>query len=175
MAAFTVGPRIPKGKLQATFPVAFERRQSAFDVWGDGSATRDFVYVGDVAEGIATIALQDRPFAGESFNLGSGRETSIAEIAEAVARAVGPGLRPSFLADKPVGYTRRVMSVERAAEAVGYRASTTLAAGLTRTVDWLRTTGRVAAWLEAERGIPTIPLAPRREPVGDDASTTRAA
>ena len=67
------------------------------------------------------------------------------------------------------------MSVERAAEAVGYRASTTLNDGLTRTVDWLRTTGRVAAWLEAERGIPTIPLAPRHEPVGDDASGTRAA
>ena len=140
--------------------LAVERRQSTFDVWGDGSATRDFVYVGDVAEGIATIALQDRPFAGESFNLGSGRETSIAEIAEAVARAVGPGLRPSFLADKPVGYTRRVMSVERAAEAVGYRASTTLSDGLGRTVDWLRATGRVAAWLEAERRPQSRPSIP---------------
>jgi GDP-L-fucose synthase len=155
--------------------LAVERGQATFDVWGDGSATRDFVYVGDVAEGIATIALEDRPFGGESFNLGSGRETSIAEIAEAVARAVGPGLRPSFLADKPVGYTRRVMSVERAAEAVGYQASTTLAAGLTRTVDWLRTTGRVAAWLEAEREKQTIPLAPRRDPLGEDTSGTRAA
>ena len=155
--------------------LAVERGQSTFEVWGDGSATRDFVYVGDVAEGIATIALEARPFAGESFNLGSGRETSIGEIAEAVARAAGPGLRPRFLADKPVGYTRRVMSVERAAEAVGYRAATTLADGLARTVDWLRSTGRVAAWLEDERKTPTVPLAPRRDPVGDETSSTRAA
>jgi hypothetical protein len=155
--------------------LAVERGQSTFEVWGDGSATRDFVYVGDVAEGIATIALEARPFAGESFNLGSGRETSIGEIAEAVAHAAGPGLRPRFLADKPVGYTRRVMSVERAAEKVGYRAATTLADGLARTVDWLRSTGRVVAWLEDERKTPTVPLAPRRDPVGDETSSTRAA
>jgi hypothetical protein len=43
------------------------------------------------------------------------------------------------------------MSVERAAEAVGYRAATTLADGLARTVDWLRSTGRVAAWLDEAR------------------------
>jgi GDP-L-fucose synthase len=138
--------------------LAAETGQSGFDVWGDGSATRDFVYVGDVAEGIATIALDRRPFAGAAFNLGSGRETSIREIAEAVARAAGPGLRPRFLADKPVGYTRRVMSVDQAAEAVGYRAATTLADGLARTVDWLRSTGRVAAWLdEGQRGV-TLPI-----------------
>lgn len=139
--------------------LAAERRQPTFDVWGDGSATRDFVYVGDVAEGIATIALDPRPFAGRSFNLGSGRETSIGEIAEAVARAAGGGVRPRYLADKPVGYTRRVMSVEQAAGMVGYRPSTTLAEGLARTVDWLRSTGHVAAWLEEERrthGFPSI-------------------
>ena len=67
------------------------------------------------------------------------------------------------------------MSVERAAEAVGYRAATTLADGLARTVDWLRSTGRVAAWLEDERKMPTVPLVPRRDPVGDETSGTRAA
>lgn len=132
--------------------------RATFDVWGDGSATRDFVYVGDVAEGIAAITLEPRPFAGEAFNLGSGRETSIREIAEAVARAAGAKVRPRFLADKPVGYTRRVMSVERAAAAVGYRAATTLEEGLARTVAWLRSTGRVAAWLEESMPAAVIPL-----------------
>jgi len=138
--------------------LAAERGQPTFEVWGDGSATRDFVYVGDVAEGIATIALEERPFCGVAFNLGSGRETSIREIAEAVAAAVGRGLRPRFLADKPVGYTRRVMSVGRAAEAIGYRADTSLDEGLQRTVEWLRSTGRVAAWLVEESRSATVPL-----------------
>lgn len=134
----------------------------SFEVWGDGGATRDFVYVGDVAEGIATIALDPRPFSGEAFNLGSGRETSIREIAEAVAKAVSPGPRPRFLTDRPVGYSRRVMAVYRAAEAIGYRAATPLDEGLARTVAWLRSTGQIAAWIAAERGEPTLPLAPSR-------------
>lgn len=133
--------------------VAAATGMPAFEVWGDGSATRDFVYVGDAAEGIATVALEPRPFAGEAFNLGSGRETSIREIAEAVAAAAGGGVRPRFLADKPVGYTRRVMSVDRAAAAIDYRPATSLAEGLARTVAWLRSTGRVAAWIETERSL----------------------
>lgn len=155
--------------------IAVERGQTTFDVWGDGSATRDFVYVGDVAEGIATIALEDRPFAGAAFNLGSGRETSIGDIAAAVARAAGPGIRPRFLADKPVGYTRRVMSVEQASEAIGYRAATPLAAGLAHTVDWLRSTGRVAAWLDEEAGEEMIQWAPHRIPRSEKSVHTRAA
>lgn len=129
--------------------VAAATGRRTFDVWGDGSATRDFVYVGDVADGIAAITLDPRSFGGGSFNLGSGRETSIREIAEAVAVTCGPGIEPRFLAEQPVGYVRRVMSVERAASAIGYAASTGLAEGLARTVAWLRSTGRVAAWIDA--------------------------
>ena len=128
--------------------VAAERGDPGFDVWGDGSATRDFVYVTDVAEGIADVALAERRFDGESFNLGSGRETSIREIAEVVARAAGPGLVPRFQADKPVGYNRRVMSVEKAAAAFGYRPRTSLEQGIRQTIDWLRSDAdRVARWL----------------------------
>ena len=128
--------------------VAAARGDEGFDVWGDGTATRDFVYVGDVAEGIATVALAERRFAGESYNLGSGRETSIREIAETVARAAGSGLVPHFQADKPVGYKRRVMSVAAAAEAFGYEARTGLEQGMRQTVDWLRADGdRIARWV----------------------------
>ena len=147
----------------------------SFDVWGDGSATRDFVYVGDVAEGIATIALDPRPFAGEAFNLGSGRETSIREIAEAVASAAGPGLQPRFLADKLNLWSGRETSIREIAEAVGYKAATPLVEGLAQTVAWLRSTGRVAAWIAEERGGATIPLAPHRDPLPENAAGTRAA
>ena len=150
--------------------LAAETGSPSFEVWGDGSATRDFVYVGDVAEGIASIVLAERPFAGMAFNLGSGRETSIREIAEAVAVACGPGVRPRFLADKPVGYQRRVMSVERAREAVGYRATTSLAEGLATTVAWLRESGRVASWVEEARRSATIPLVPADPRPGSQAA-----
>jgi GDP-L-fucose synthase len=128
--------------------VAAERGDRRFEVWGDGSATRDFVYVTDVAEGIADIALSERRFGGESFNLGSGRETSIREIANVIATAVGRGVSPGFQPDKPVGYTRRVMSITTAAESFGYTSPTSLSRGIEQTVEWLRSDGdRIARWL----------------------------
>jgi GDP-L-fucose synthase len=127
--------------------VAAERGESGFDVWGDGTATRDFVYVTDVAEGITDVALSGQKFDGEAYNLGSGRETSIREIAEVVAHAADPALVPRFQVDKPVGYKRRVMSIEHAASAFGYQSRTTLEQGIRQTVEWLRADGdRVARW-----------------------------
>lgn len=127
--------------------VAAERGMATFDVWGDGTATRDFVYVTDVAEAIAHVASCDTAFDGEVFNLGSGRETSIREIAETVARAVGKGVVPEFQPDRPVGYRRRVMAVDRATRAFGYRPRTGLEQGIQQTVAWLRGDGdRVARW-----------------------------
>ena len=150
----------------------------SFDVWGDGSATRDFVYVTDVAEGIASIAVSDDRFDGEIYNLGSGRETPIAEIAGVIARECGPNLRPEFLADKPVGYTRRVMSIEKAAAAIGYRAATGLEEGIRTTVRWLSHNGFVDAWLaEAPAGRKSRRPRPSKvvAPVGDHFSRSRAA
>jgi GDP-L-fucose synthase len=127
--------------------VARASGETSFDVWGDGSATRDFVYVTDVAEGIASIAVAESRFHGEIFNLGSGRETPIGEIAGVIARECGPNLRPEFLADKPVGYTRRVMSIDKAADAISYHATTGLEEGIRTTVRWLAHNGFVDAWM----------------------------
>lgn len=128
--------------------VAAERGDECFEVWGDGSATRDFVYVTDVAEGITDIALSGRRFDGESYNLGSGHETSIREIAEVVARAAGSGIEPRFQADKPVGYQRRVMSIARANDVFGYQSRTSLEQGIQETVEWLRADrDRIARWV----------------------------
>jgi GDP-L-fucose synthase len=128
--------------------VAAERRDEAFDVWGDGTATRDFVYVTDVADGIANIALSEKRFAGESYNLASGRETTIREIAEGIAHAVDPGIAPRFQVEKPVGYRRRVMSIENAAAAFGYRSPTSLAQGIRDTISWLREDReQIARWV----------------------------
>jgi GDP-L-fucose synthase len=131
--------------------LAAELGEDSFEVWGDGSATRDFVYVTDVAEGIATVVTAPEAFAGATFNLGSGRETSIREIATIVAAGAGAGIRPRFRADKPVGYTRRVMSVEYAAERLDYVAATGLVEGIRQTISWLRASGHVATWAAAAR------------------------
>lgn len=150
----------------------------SFDVWGDGSATRDFVYVTDVAEGIASLVVSDGRFDGEIYNLGSGRETPIAEIAGVIARECGPNLRPEFLADKPVGYTRRVMSIEKASAAIDYRAATGLEEGIRTTVRWLSHNGFVDAWLaEAPAGRKARRPRPSKVavPVGDRFSRSRAA
>ena len=68
------------------------------------------------------------------------------------AEAVGVGVHPRFLTNKPVGYARRVMSVDRAAERLDYVAATGLAEGIRKTIDWLRAAGYVAAWSAAARG-----------------------
>jgi len=129
--------------------LAAELGQETFEVWGDGSATRDFVYVTDVARGIAAVVAEPGRFEGATFNLGSGRETSIREIASVVAAAAGRGVRPHFRADKPVGYARRVMSVAQAADLLDYAAATEPVDGIRRTIDWLRAKGLIARWAAA--------------------------
>ena len=125
--------------------------QPRFEVWGSGAATRDFIYVADVAEAIAAIVLSDRTFGGETFNLGSGVETSVREMAELIAKAVGGDIRPWFNPAGPVGYTQRVMSIESAREAFGYSPTTSLDDGLSRTLAWIRAEGLDRDWIVAER------------------------
>lgn len=131
--------------------LAYESGAKTFSVWGDGAATRDFIYVHDAASAIAKLALSAEQHHGATFNLGSGIETSIREIAHAVAAAVSEKMTPTFDAAKPVGYNRRVMSIDSARAAIGYRPATSLAAGLRTTVDWLYQQGLVEAWLRSDR------------------------
>lgn len=125
--------------------------EPSFEVWGNGAATRDFVYVTDVAEAIAAIVTSERTFAGDIFNLGSGVETSVREMAELIATAVGGGVRPWFNPAGPVGYTQRVMSIESAREVFGYSPSTAPSDGLSHTLAWIRAEGLDRDWIMAER------------------------
>lgn len=122
-----------------------------FEVWGSGAATRDFIYVTDVAEAIAAIVLSAHTFSGDIFNLGSGVETSVREMAERIAKAVGGDIRPWFNPAGPVGYTKRVMSIESAREAFGYSPTTALRDGLSHTLAWIRAEGLDRDWIMAER------------------------
>lgn len=105
-------------------------------LWGDGSPTREFLYVEDAAAGIlAAAARYDGP---DPVNLGSGREIGIKDLAELVAREVGYTGRIVWDTTKPNGQPRRCLDVTRARELFGFEAQTTFEDGLRRTIAWYR-------------------------------------
>lgn len=110
---------------------------NSIEMWGDGSATRDFLYVEDAAEGIIkAMELYNSP---EPVNLGTGRETSIQEVAGLIWERcrlgdsfTGPF---QFEREKPNGQRRRVLDVTRARQ-FEWQAKTTLEEGLRKTIEW---------------------------------------
>ena len=105
-------------------------------LWGDGSPTREFLYVDDAAEGIAAAA--EAYDGGEPVNLGSGEEIPIRDLARLVAGATGYEGAIRWDASKPNGQPRRRLDVSRAERLFGWRATTQLADGLEKTVAWYR-------------------------------------
>ena len=103
-------------------------------VWGDGSATREFLYVDDAAEGILLAA--ERYNGSEPVNLGSSFEISIRELVELVKKATGYTGRISWDASKPNGQPRRKLDTSRAQKEFGFRSKTTFEEGLAKTVEW---------------------------------------
>jgi GDP-L-fucose synthase len=112
-------------------------------LWGDGSPTREYLYVEDCAEGLALAA--ERYDGPEPVNLGTGVETSIRETAELVAEAVGFEGRITWDTSMPNGQPRRSLDASRAEELFGFRARTPLREGIARTVAWYRAQARAYA------------------------------
>lgn len=106
------------------------------DVWGDGTAIRDFIYSEDVAFWMLE-ALEKAP-SNYPINLGSGAGVTIREIAETVVRIVRPELRINWIPSGPVGDPVRVMSIERARKVLEFTPRTSLAEGLAKTNNWYR-------------------------------------
>jgi GDP-L-fucose synthase len=105
-------------------------------LWGDGSPTREFLYVEDAAEGIARAgAFYSGP---EPVNLGSGQEISIRELAELVAELTGFDGSIEWDTSQPNGQPRRQLEVSRARDSFGFEARTPLREGLERTIAWYR-------------------------------------
>ncbi|MGE3507841.1 MAG: GDP-L-fucose synthase family protein [Vicinamibacterales bacterium] len=109
----------------------------SIEVWGDGSATREFLYVEDAAEGIVLAA--ERYDGDEPVNLGSGSEIAIRDLVQLIARLTG--FTGSIVWDKgkPNGQPRRQLDVSRAEQYFGFRARTSFEEGLKRTVAWYLT------------------------------------
>jgi GDP-L-fucose synthase len=115
---------------------AVEAGSDEVPVWGDGTPTREFLYVDDCAQGLLRMAQSyDGP---EPINLGSGRETSIRELAELIGAACGFRGRFVWQTNRPNGQPRRALDVTRAKEQLGFVAETRLEEGLRKTVEWYR-------------------------------------
>jgi UDP-glucose 4-epimerase len=106
-------------------------------ILGDGTTTVDFVYVDDVARANVLAATSD--VTDEVFNVASGTETSLTDLAHALARAMGSDLLPEYGPERAVNpVPRRVGDPEAAARRLGFRAQIGLDEGLRRLVEWWR-------------------------------------
>jgi UDP-glucose 4-epimerase len=106
-------------------------------IHGDGEQTRDFVFAGDLAAGVvAALDAPEEVVAGELFQVGTGRETTVNELAAAIGEAVGRPLEIGHAETRPGDIRRNVSRVDKAAERLGYRATMPLADGLARTARW---------------------------------------
>ena len=115
---------------------AQERGDREVVMWGDGSPTREFLYVEDAAEAIALAA--ERYNESEPVNLGSGMEISIKDLADTIARLTGFQGKITWDKTKPNGQPRRALDVSRAEKFFGFRAHMPFEEGLRQTVEWYR-------------------------------------
>jgi GDP-L-fucose synthase len=115
---------------------AKERGDAELPVWGDGSPTREFLFVEDAADGIVTAAEKyngDLP-----VNLGSGYEISIKDLAEMIVKLTGFEGKLVWETDKPNGQPRRGLDVTRAKEQFGWSAQVPFEEGMKRTIEWFK-------------------------------------
>jgi GDP-L-fucose synthase len=109
----------------------------SIEVWGDGSPTREFLYVEDAAEGILLAA--EKYNGSEPVNLGSGMEISIKDLVTLIVKLTGFEGELVWETTKPNGQPRRRLDVERADREFGFKARVNFEEGLRRTIEWYKT------------------------------------
>ena len=120
---------------------AVDAGDDTITVWGTGTATREFLYAADAAEGIVLAA--ERYDGDEPVNLGAGVEISIRDLVELIARLTGFDGKIIWDASKPDGQPRRQLDTTRAGEYFGFKARTGFESGLKQTIEWYRQSVRV--------------------------------
>ena len=120
--------------LLKKFTEAKQRGESAVEVWGDGSASREFLYAGDCSTAIQ-LALENYN-SSEPVNIGTGQEISIKNLVYLIRGIVGFEGEIIFDPSKPNGQPRRCLDTSRAEREFGFKAQISLEEGLTRTYNW---------------------------------------
>jgi GDP-L-fucose synthase len=115
---------------------AIRRGDSQVTLWGDGTPTREFLYVDDAARGFALASERyDDP---EPVNLGAGFEISMRELAEKIAKLMEYRGKLDWDTSKPNGQPRRMLDTSRAKQRFGFEAQMGFDEGLTHTIEWYR-------------------------------------
>ncbi|MBI3027864.1 GDP-L-fucose synthase [Candidatus Woesearchaeota archaeon] len=124
--------------IPAIIRKVFDAKNNGKDlvVWGTGNPTREFLYVEDAAEGIVLAAI--RYDKSDPVNLGTGREISIKNLVQLIARLAD--FKGSIIWDntKPDGQPRRCLNVDKARKEFDFQASTSLEEGLKKTIEWYK-------------------------------------
>jgi GDP-L-fucose synthase len=116
------------------FVHARDTAAATVDVWGTGSASREFLYVEDAAKGILLATEEyDGP---EPVNIGAGREVTIRDLVEMIGSLVGFDGEIRWDTSKPDGQPRRMLDTSRAKESFGFEAAVELENGLGQTIEW---------------------------------------
>ena len=123
------------------FVEAQERGDDYITAWGDGSPTREFLYVADAAEGIVLSA--ERYNDSDPVNLGSASEISIKNLTETIAHVIGFEGEVRWDTSKPNGQPRRKLDISRAEQLFGFLSHTAFESGLSATVEWYRSNGGI--------------------------------
>jgi GDP-L-fucose synthase len=113
---------------------ARRRNDPEIVVWGDGSATREFLYVDDAAEGIVTAL--EKYNGAEPVNIGAGFEISIKDLIHLIVKLTGYQGKVVWDISKPNGQPRRMLDTSRAQKEFGFKAATGFETGLRKTIDW---------------------------------------
>lgn len=116
--------------------MAVQNNEPFLEVWGTGKATRDFLYIDDAAEGV--VAATENYDKTDPVNIGSGRETSIKELVQEIAKASGFKGEVRWDTSKPDGQPRRQLDISRAKKEFGFDPKTSLEEGVRATVAWYR-------------------------------------
>jgi len=131
---------------------------TSVEVWGDGSASREFLYVEDAADAIARAAsIYD---GRDPVNIGSGMEITIKDLVGLLSRVIGFNGAVRWDSSKPNGQPRRCLEVSRAYDAFGFRAKTNFYTGLRTTVEWWESQGALRAIDKIRAEVPPVHAIP---------------
>jgi len=115
---------------------AQKNNKNTITLWGDGSPTRDFLYVDDAAMGI--ILAAEKYDKSEPLNLGSDFEISIKDLAQKIIELMNADVTINWDTTKPNGQPRRCVSIEKAKREIGFEPKTSLEEGMKKTIEWFK-------------------------------------
>jgi nucleoside-diphosphate-sugar epimerase len=139
------GPRQPADSAYAAVVAALAARLLRGEpplIYGDGRQTRDFTYIANVVLASLQAGASRRPMAGEVINVGTGRQTSVRQLADTMAAIIGSGaVEPEFRPERIGDVRHSLADISRARELLGYDPFATLEQGLEETIAWFQQHG----------------------------------